>query len=83
MDFTLKEVWRRTLCCLVSLVILQLLGDTVSVANGEFLHKNDTNISEDSTAAIMDKEAPEENNEGECRKRDNIGWKEDENTGIK
>ncbi|XP_069981316.1 uncharacterized protein [Penaeus vannamei] len=64
MDFTLKEVWRRTLCCLVSLVILQLLGDTVSVANGEFLHKNDTNISEDSTAAIMDKEAPEENNEG-------------------
>lgn len=63
MDFTLKEVWRRTLCCLVSLVILQLLGDTVSVANGEFLHKNDTNISEDSTAAIMDKEAPEENNE--------------------
>lgn len=41
----------------------------MSVANGEFLHKNDTNISEDSTAAIMDKETPEENNEGECGKQ--------------
>lgn len=66
MDLTLKEVWRRTLCCLVSLVVLQLLGDATTVANGEFLHKNDTNIRGDSTAAIVDKETTEENSEGEC-----------------
>ncbi|XP_071550860.1 uncharacterized protein [Panulirus ornatus] len=49
MDYSLREVWRRTMpYCVISVLVLQMLGD-IMVAKGEFLHKNFTDSVDDTS----------------------------------